>query len=61
MSVELAYEGDALIRLYNLLEDISTPALVTLGNAVMCFPFVTLALQTNSFQGWTQILLKTSV
>jgi hypothetical protein len=44
MAVELAFERDTLLRLYNLLEDTSTPALVILRNAIMSLAFVIFAL-----------------
>ena len=57
MVVELAYDGDPLIPLYNLLEDTSAPYVVVLRKAVMGFSFIKFALLANSYQGWTLILL----
>jgi hypothetical protein len=57
MAVELAYDGDPLTLLYNLLEDTSTPYLVVLQNAVIGFAYINFALLTNSYQGWTLILM----
>jgi hypothetical protein len=57
MAVELAYEGNALLRLWKLLQDTTTPNLVILRNAVMGFGFAIFAVLTNNYQGWTLILL----
>jgi hypothetical protein len=57
MAVEFVYEGEALLRLSNLLEDTLAPSLVILRNALMRFAFVIFALLANSYHGWTLILL----
>jgi hypothetical protein len=57
IEVELAYDKDPLIHLYNLLEDTSTPYLVILRNAVVCIAFINFALLANNYQGWALTLL----
>jgi hypothetical protein len=56
VAVELAYEGDTLLRLQNMLQDTSTPAVVILRNAVIAFSVIFVVL-TKSSHGLTLKLL----
>ena len=55
MAVGLAYGGDALLRVQNLLNDALTLDLVVLRKDVIGFTLVIFALLTNIFQGWTML------
>jgi hypothetical protein len=51
LAVDLACDRDEMFCLYILLEARSTPAVVILRNAVICFTFVIFALLTNGYHG----------